>query len=42
MIRDLGSTTAHEATIHNIGLSVLAMPEGKERKPHVLHLPVGL
>lgn len=42
MIRDLGSTTAHEATIHNIGLSVLAMPEGKERKPYVLHLPVGL
>lgn len=31
-IRDLGNTAAHEATMHDIGLSVLAMPGGKERK----------
>jgi hypothetical protein len=31
-IRDLGNTAAHEATLHDISLSLLAMPEGKERK----------
>lgn len=31
-IRHLGNMAAHEASAYDIGLSVLAMPQGKERK----------
>lgn len=31
-MRDQGNAAAHEATTQAIGLSILAMPEGKQRK----------